>query len=29
MMPPVVEAAVRYGILGGVLLPLLLAPFLA
>jgi GAF domain len=29
MTLPVVEAAVRYGILGGVLLPLLLAPFLA
>jgi K+-sensing histidine kinase KdpD len=29
MMLPVVEAAVRYGILGGVLLPLALAPFLA
>jgi K+-sensing histidine kinase KdpD len=29
MMLPVIEAAVRYGILGGVLLPLALAPFLA
>jgi K+-sensing histidine kinase KdpD len=29
MMLPVVEAAVRYGVLGGVLLPLVLAPFLA
>jgi K+-sensing histidine kinase KdpD len=29
MMLPVVEAAVRYGILGGVLLPVALAPFLA
>jgi K+-sensing histidine kinase KdpD len=29
MMLPVVEAAVRYGVLGGVLLPIVLAPFLA
>jgi signal transduction histidine kinase/uncharacterized membrane protein YeaQ/YmgE (transglycosylase-associated protein family) len=29
MMLPVIEGAVRYGVLGGVLLPVLLAPFLA
>jgi K+-sensing histidine kinase KdpD len=29
MMLPVVEAAVRYGVVGGVLLPIVLAPFLA
>jgi signal transduction histidine kinase len=29
MMVPVVEGAIRYGVLGGVLLPVILAPFLA